>query len=1136
MSTDQMQDVFPVAFDYKKGEQPTSTKLSGGVKQTDNAFSRMTRAIGDPWEYSAHSGIGGAYYLSPSRLAQTSLARFSGPSEFVSPRGASFQEAVTSTLSVVLQSYRNTWNVGFPLVSLSADRLPSDTGLTSVQKLVWAVDISALIDLGGHFVTEVASAILVHSHGDFFIDYYTGDITTCREITSPIMLSIDNIHMLGPGVPWGTANVIPHWAQTSTLCTVGTPVTAGGESTYNILLPQVDRAPRTTTSLPSVLGALEHGDSSPASYAQWSTIYTSGHTAQYRLPAALTSNLSNGDSIPEGFMQVWDDLNGRIVPQTTFTYVDEYNVSVTTPEGWLTAGSTVRLLVTGTSLAEAVHHLMDVARDSRHVGLSSGQQQDTLHYTAPISHENITDAYTGNIPSTTVDSYKYRFRKSNYPVNPHPQYLHRAGHMTDDEDGNTSNAMRGSLVLSATYDSVAEEFPGSSDGTNTSTYGIMFGGGTETGANRHPRISWEGGVDIDTWSSGAAERLGFGINEVGAQVEGSISYGALTYTPWFGMPFYIKGTSGFGDEDYNGGVLGFDLESNNELNYIKLLAAERDGTGDYPNQPAHISQTTSSAFLMTPSLTAGSTYERLAAEQVREFRFRGGSYNSMVFNANDSIGSKSDVSTDLDDPIIHTVFSVASATDTFLLAGNYTNNFRIGQDIEAAGFAAAGNNNTFTVTNITYFIGYTTVWVSGSLTTELTTSGTITSQANEFNSYFTSPGMVGVDFLNVYSNMIFFSDTGDGATTSFTDRGKTWFDGGVEGTQPSGIYYIPGVDGTRAPYFQFSLYDEQSGINTTTSPLSFGDNHGFWYTSKNDGTSCTTTTSNVFVGCGMTSTWINYTTEFLTNNNITYPFSPSDGGHIAIVNDDVTAAFALLGMYGNFGVQMYAGGTYHDMYIGAAGTMNILTTGSDALNITGSDATYIKSGGSSEVEINYDSGDGNVYIGNLDATSDTIVRGGNTVLITTSSSAPPTLLADDVTIYAESDLFLDSKNYVYSTTIRDTSPLIFSGAVYMSTTGVLYNQTSSRSTKSNIKKLDDVSWIYDLEVVSFVFKDTDYKSSNIHYGFIADDTEAVNPSLPTYKESGELQGLKYDSIFSALVKAVQDQKLEIEALKAKLED
>ena len=50
MTQDKMQDVHPVMFDFKKGEQPTALKFTGWVKQVDTAFTAVTTAIGDPWD------------------------------------------------------------------------------------------------------------------------------------------------------------------------------------------------------------------------------------------------------------------------------------------------------------------------------------------------------------------------------------------------------------------------------------------------------------------------------------------------------------------------------------------------------------------------------------------------------------------------------------------------------------------------------------------------------------------------------------------------------------------------------------------------------------------------------------------------------------------------------------------------------------------------------------------------------------------------------------------------------------------------------------------------------------------------------------------------------------------------------
>lgn len=923
---DQMQDVFPVSFDFVKGEQPTATKLTGWVKQTNTAFARMTLAVGDPWEYTAHSGTGGLYFLSPDRLAQASLARIIGPSDYVSPRGASFQEAA-GTVTITLPSYRNTWNTGFPLVSLSSDILPSDSGMSKVSKLTWGVDIIVSVAPAGLFTTEVSSADAVQSSGQFYVDYYTGSITTYGLATSSITLSISNLHMFGPGVPWGTSNIIPHWNSSANLCWVTEISTSSGTTLYNIALPTVISGSRDTTPDSILLGAIADADTAIANVPQWN-VTVSGSGAQYRMPVSLTSNLTAGDQIPEGFMYVWDESTGRIVPQTEFYYLDENNVRVQAPTGWLTVGGSVRLIITGTSLAEAVHYLMSVQREGRHLGLSTGQHQDTLHYTVPLNHYDLVDSFSGYISSSILEPTKYYFRESSHPINPHPQYIHRAGYMDDDEDGNSGNAMRGYLAFTGRYEitSSYDLGSGSSSGTMGATYGIIFGGGATTTSSQNARISWEGGVNVDTWSnlSTTAHRLGFGLNDLGAQKVPSTEYfGALTYTPWQGLPLYIRGVVGTSYTEGIGGVLGFDFGDFNEMNYIKLVKGYRAGSYDVPNQACLVNQSLTTALSITPGLSGGTTCNRLAAEQIREFRFRGGAYEPSARNANDGLGSSS-TATAFDISISHDAIQV-SASGYYLISGNYTSHFRVGETITASGFTNSANNGTKTITGTIEDSSNTIVNVSGTLVNETPSGATIISSVNEFNAYFTSPGMVGADFINVYSNAIFFSDTGDGTTTSFTDRGNTWMNTGASDSAPSGIYYSP--QGTYGPYFSYAMYD--SSLSVSSQPFSIGDRHGFWYTSHKQGPAAILNyDSNVVFASGFDSADLSSYISTIRSYN--------DGGKMLLATGEYATQIGLVGLRpaSSAGLQMYASDIYPDiMMMTWAGDIRIATFTSGDITI-----------------------------------------------------------------------------------------------------------------------------------------------------------------------------------------------------------
>jgi hypothetical protein len=746
MSQDQMQDVFPISFDFKKGEQPTATKFTGLVKQTKSGFDRITQAVGDPWEYTSHG-----YNLSPERLAQANLARILGPSDYLSPSGASLEEPVTNTIRVTLPANRNSWNIGFPLIKISNNVLPNSSIVGVVTPLVWGTDITIYSDVGGLFTTEKSTPETVIAAGQFYIDYYSGIITTYGTSDSTVTLSIDNIHMFGAGPSWGTHNVIPSWQQTTEYCTAtqlpGYP--SGGISMYNLTLPKVQRAPRTGSA--TVYGAqLPFDGTSPSAEATYS-IGVPGQTAQYRLPHAITSaSLAAGTELPEGYLLLWDDVTGRIVPQCTFYYVDEYTVRIKTPQSWLTS-TQYRLLIPGASVAENIEYLNDVMRDNRHVGLAEGATSfGTLSYTPRLSHDHLVDLYSILDYTSSTESL-WRYTKSTYPTNPHPQYMHRSGWMVNDSAGNHANAMRGFLVFAsggADLDTETMDVEVGSGALSGETWGIKFGGGQHilTGDGINPTISYTGGS-----SQGIFARGFFDIEDAGIQTyrvdEAKSGYpitktaGAISHIPHYTEPFWLR-SYGYTQNDaldYIGASLAFEYLPG-EGSYIKINRIETPGTlpRDVRTVGANVGQAniTDSDYRLyfapyfNPGGGYGSAY-RPATEQLREFRFRGMAYCSTATNGSDS-------------------YPLPPATTKF----------------------------------------------------------------------FTSPGVVGTDFLALYSNAIFVSDEGDGVTTSLDKQFKNWNNNGGQisdisgGGHPSGIFYKPsdmgavaaGPQGNDVGYYFWGFY------------------------------------------------------------------------------------------------------------------------------------------------------------------------------------------------------------------------------------------------------------------------------------------------------------------------------------------
>lgn len=128
---------------------------------------------------------------------------------------------------------------------------------------------------------------------------------------------------------------------------------------------------------------------------------------------------------------------------------------------------------------------------------------------------------------------------------------------------------------------------------------------------------------------------------------------------------------------------------------------------------------------------------------------------------------------------------------------------------------------------------------------------------------------------------------------------------------------------------------------------------------------------------------------------------------------------------------------------------------------------------------------------------------------------------------------------IYTTTVGATNRDVF-----VDNTGVVGYVSSLRDSKTEIQDLTDISWMYQLNPVSFKFRKrdqdgnyTDETDGDIQYGMIAEDVQPIRPDLCFYDEvdgQQELRGVQYSKLTAVLLKAVQDLKAEIETLKAQL--
>jgi hypothetical protein len=140
-----------------------------------------------------------------------------------------------------------------------------------------------------------------------------------------------------------------------------------------------------------------------------------------------------------------------------------------------------------------------------------------------------------------------------------------------------------------------------------------------------------------------------------------------------------------------------------------------------------------------------------------------------------------------------------------------------------------------------------------------------------------------------------------------------------------------------------------------------------------------------------------------------------------------------------------------------------------------------------------------------------------------------------------------------------TMPSVYTNAaaptyrdVYVEDNGVMGYASSVRASKTQINPVQDASWLYQVDPVTFYkkktdengqFSDTEYWNVK-EYGFIAEDIEPHAPELCAYSWSrdendnltkGELEGVHYNRLVAPMLKLIQDQKALIDDLTARIE-
>jgi hypothetical protein len=456
MSDHLRQDLIDITF--ADGEQPSGEKLTSAFGRMNSAIELIDEAIGD-----LYSGQSRTYSLDRMKSVGPNIARLLGSAGALNPiqpgltrvtgRTVTFTTAAKTIDGYSHYAFRQ-FILPYPPIVITSD--PGDEFITYSNTFSLATptywDITA--DGGGAAVNKKADLDEVDSTGDFHVSD-DGIITTYTPITSDLTIeyTFDTLWDSYTGSSW---NVIPDFAQTTALCTVAT----GDSITYGIVFPAI------TDSYGSADLTTEE-DHLP--YSPWNgTNYKPMKDQYYVLPHYITDGLTLGDTIPDGYIQIYDEDTDSILLGGIFTYVNESELLVTNLS-LETSSDRYRIIVPGTNIAE----LLRTLRESYLYHNHSGKIGDSgVSYGTRISHTDLLN----QVDEGDSSRGGYTVSTLGPSMNPHPQYLHRDGYkygISQDDDGNTHNAMLGNLVLAATDGDIDNGADG---------YSIVFGG-ISTGAD-----------------------------------------------------------------------------------------------------------------------------------------------------------------------------------------------------------------------------------------------------------------------------------------------------------------------------------------------------------------------------------------------------------------------------------------------------------------------------------------------------------------------------------------------------------------------------------------------------------------------------------------------------------------------------
>lgn len=401
---DKLKKSLPVRIRFTDGEVITGAKLNTVMSSLERSLYLLEKAIGDIDDQSypyfasadtlsvaaARDKSDGSAIGSDRKLEQANLARLVGPASALNP-----VHTFGTTLAddVIVETIPNSGN------SFTFKYVPSFYGDQPVfsDAAVFTTQVGmGNLNAAGEYAFENDQVITYSDMNGGTVTYYTDSASGDNSDTA----FADPLN--------STYNVIPDPNQ-STKCTCVGP-TAG---VYTITLPVITHA---VTDDDGTTSTLSDNDLS--------------YNLTPKLPLVL-SGLVAGDVIPEGFLCVRDETTGKVYSDAVYYYYSETELKVGGVTLDPTHGFTV--ITVGSNVTET---LLDLK--TKLWRLRRGRDQTALYPAGQFTDR--TGIGTGEL-----------YVPSEVPYNHFPQYLHRDGWFSADDNTNINdqNGMRGDLVLLA---------------------------------------------------------------------------------------------------------------------------------------------------------------------------------------------------------------------------------------------------------------------------------------------------------------------------------------------------------------------------------------------------------------------------------------------------------------------------------------------------------------------------------------------------------------------------------------------------------------------------------------------------------------------------------------------------------------